>query len=1006
MPAYLTAAESVTNDADVRQIYALLLARAPEARSSIEGSAGHPLAPVLCSFMVSDEFKSKFGLTEHGLVVSDAMLSSLDPELLGWVRSVTTQDAAGDGGTVDRLTVIRNLLGDEHMGEAFDAVGVDPRDIDTLRVALAQLDDVIRVIDGSALFDPSYYLGQLPSDQRVAHPAAHYVLHGERTGLRPSATFDAGIYAELHADVAASNLNRLFHYEAWGQQEGRAYRDWLEGHVMAPVPADHARPTILLLLHEATYTGAPILGWNLARALSVHAQVVVVLARGGALEEPLRGVASALVLAPPARALAEPLEMQRFAERLVALYQPLYVIANSRESRPIAVALRRYGCPVVALIHEFLPGAPPGIRSDFYADCSALVFPARIVEQSSFHAFRETALQNRFILPQGPCAIPPYERPAALTGFGPPIDPDEDPAISLEALLSQGERGAGPFTVVGLGAVEMRKGIDLFIAAATALRTKHPGLAFCFIWIGSWEHAIGTEHAALLMEQQERSALRGLLHFFPATDNLEPVYARADALFLSSRLDPLPNVAIDAAFRGLPVVCFDRASGMAELLSADPETADLVVPHLDSGAAADRIAALATDPAVWNAASTAIRQFAQRSFDMDVYARRLDEIGHAAARKCASADKDRLLIEDHDAFDAAIYGAANQDAAPIETIGVTAYLDETSHINFASPPVFGCILRRPSAGFHPFIYGMEGPHFPRDGSRDPLAHYVEHGRPDGRWAHRVLRPDRAAPRDDAGQDAISNDTDTAPPQRPVAIHGHFHYSDNIGDFMTALAVNQLRADLFLTTTSAATADVLRAATDDYAKGTVVVEVGPNVGRDIFAFLRVLRTRIGDAYDIVGHLHGKRSVHTHAIDPAYGDRWRRFLWEHLLGPEYSTADLIVAEMRRDPGLGLVFPENGFLIGWEKNIDSAAALVRRLGLRAPLPSHIEFPAGTMFWARAAALDRLIQADLGEDEMPAEPLPIDGTLLHALERMLPILCEDAGYRYATTYIPHIRQ
>ena len=40
----------------------------------------------------------------------------------------------------------------------------------------------------------------------------------------------------------------------------------------------------------------------------------------------------------------------------------------------------------------------------------------------------------------------------------------------------------------------------------------------------------------------------------------------------------------------------------------------------------------------------------------------------------------------------------------------------------------------------------------------------------------------------------------------VALHGHFHYPDNISDFMTALTANRLRADLFLTTTSVETAE--------------------------------------------------------------------------------------------------------------------------------------------------------------------------------------------------------
>jgi lipopolysaccharide biosynthesis protein len=75
---------------------------------------------------------------------------------------------------------------------------------------------------------------------------------------------------------------------------------------------------------------------------------------------------------------------------------------------------------------------------------------------------------------------------------------------------------------------------------------------------------------------------------------------------------------------------------------------------------------------------------------------------------------------------------------------------------------------------------------------------------------------------------------------------------------------------------------------------------------------------------------------------------------------------------------------------------------MGLRVPLPPSIDFPVGTMFWARPEALAPLLRLGLTPDEYPPEPLNADGTVLHALERLLPLVAEDAGYHYATTYLP----
>ena len=42
------------------------------------------------------------------------------------------------------------------------------------------------------------------------------------------------------------------------------------------------------------------------------------------------------------------------------------------------------------------------------------------------------------------------------------------------------------------------------------------------------------------------------------------------------------------------------------------------------------------------------------------------------------------------------------------------------------------------------------------------------------------------------------------------------------------------------------------------------------------------------------------------------------------------------------------------------------------------------------------------LGWDDYPKEPVPYDGTVLHALERLLPFVASQVGYRFAATHVP----
>src|SRR5690606_30779227 len=116
----------------------------------------------------------------------------------------------------------------------------------------------------------------------------------------------------------------------------------------------------------------------------------------------------------------------------------------------------------------------------------------------------------------------------------------------------------------------------------------------------------------------------------------------------------------------------------------------------------------------------------------------------------------------------------------------------------------------------------------------------------------------------------------------------------------------------------------------------------NLGRDIGPLLSNNRFDELSKYDIVGPIQCKKSQHA-----AYqiGDVWRTFLWEHLVGGETPAADICVERLMSNPNLGLIFPEDPNLIGWDANFELATALAKRMGRTAPLPATFEWPIGTM-------------------------------------------------------------
>ena len=114
-----------------------------------------------------------------------------------------------------------------------------------------------------------------------------------------------------------------------------------------------------------------------------------------------------------------------------------------------------------------------------------------------------------------------------------------------------------------------------------------------------------------------------------------------------------------------------------------------------------------------------------------------------------------------------------------------------------------------------------------------------------------------------------------------------------------------------------------------------------------------------------------------------------------------ADTILAAIKSDTDLGLVFPDDPGCLGWTENRAHAEALAERLQIK-KLPQAINFPVGTMFWARQGALSNLYNLGLSWEDYPEEPLGYDGTILHAIERLIPQICMANGKRYAMTHVP----
>jgi glycosyltransferase involved in cell wall biosynthesis len=806
---------------------------------------------------------------------------------------------------------------------------------------------------------------QLP--RRLRERRAIQQMHATRVSALQNSSnvvsidFDADFYIGEYPDVLDVGMDPATHYNRHGRGEGRLG-------ILPPVPGlgalqhlNRQRETVLVVCHEGSRTGAPILGFNLVRELLQHYNVVAMFFGPGPILDYCREL-GAVVLGPISRNCS-PFVADRIIAKVLEETDFRFAIINSVEARAALAPLTRRYVPTVSLLHEFAANTRPhGAFRDTVYWSGRTVFSSDLTRDNALDYHPELREIPFLVIPQGRCELPGQKRGAA------PLIP---------ANLRPANFPADGLVVVGLGTVSMRKGVDLFIDCAARVIRNAPDLPIRFVWVGKgYDPENDAQYSLYLADQIQRAGLAQRVHFIDELMDLQGVYAGADLLLLPSRLDPLPNVAIDALFEGLPVFCFDQATGIANILRDHGLAEHCVAPYLDTARMTAQLLAVARSPSLRKKLSKTAREIGPAVFDMPRYVERI--IALADRQREASRQEKADISTIRDA------GVLRTDyALPPSAIHASA---EEATIHYVRWWASNITPRKPFPGFHPGIY--RAAHGLASSDADPLADYLRADRPaDGPWLLPVITPDTPARRVQ---------------EQRIALHVHAFYPDDVTTIVDALKPTRTRIDLLVSVVSKKDRERISHLLRDYQGGRVDIRVVPNRGRDIGPFCTAFVDTFQRDYDIVGHVHTKRSPD---LDSASIQQWVHFLLTNLLGGPggLTMADRILGEMAADPRIGLVFPDDPNVISWGSNRPDAEDLAKRMGIT-ELPEQIWFPVGTMFWARISALEPLWALGLGLEDYPPEPVPYDGTMLHALERLLPLIAQKAGYSLAVTHVPRV--
>lgn len=176
---------------------------------------------------------------------------------------------------------------------------------------------------------------------------------------------------------------------------------------------------------------------------------------------------------------------------------------------------------------------------------------------------------------------------------------------------------------------------------------------------------------------------------------------------------------------------------------------------------------------------------------------------------------------------------------------------------------------------------------------------------------------------------------------------------------------------------------------------------PNIGRDVSALLVTSKDFIW-RYEYICFIHDKKEKNNFKKKDT--DEWISNLWGNTIENNIYIEN-VLKYMNDNVQVGMMCPmepisaysNDNF---WGANYNNTIELAKEIKIDVSKIVSDKSPIalGTVFWARIDALRKLLDYDWQYSDFVEEPMPDDGTISHAIERVLPYVVQDAGYEVHT--------
>lgn len=339
---------------------------------------------------------------------------------------------------------------------------------------------------------------------------------------------------------------------------------------------------VMVIGHEASLSGAPVLLLNLFRLLVKReiVEVQFVIRRGGPLVKEYEKIGPVIVLKQPNYGEEKSffLHLVHFVQNKIKLVIVLikafwcdYFFFNTVVNGKLLRWLHFHKKPVITYVHELEKVI------DLYIKQKDAVLPLNGSDIILFPSdVTKKLLMNKYHIPE-----PRLKR---LAYYFPFAESEYESGKAFDFRLSFRQRFGvkeTEFLVGAVGTVSERKGVDLFIETCEKVISHNPLIKF--VWIGSFESdKRELEFRNLIKEKQLDANLIFTGGLSYDIYNFSPL----DVFFLSSKEDTYPLVVLEAAIMKVPTICFSGSGGIIEFIE---DEVGWLINDFSTGDAANKI---------------------------------------------------------------------------------------------------------------------------------------------------------------------------------------------------------------------------------------------------------------------------------------------------------------------------------------------------------------------------------------------------------------------------------